>query len=76
MKTLIMSSLQSSELWNCIFGNDQLLSKCMVPDEIHPRLLKELTDIIMGLFPIIFQQSWKSGEVPVNWRLANAVPYL
>ncbi|GAB0179975.1 mitochondrial enolase superfamily member 1 [Grus japonensis] len=28
----------------------------------------------MGPLSIIFQWSWESGEVPVNWKLANVVP--
>ena len=41
---------------------------------IHPRVLKELADVIAGPLSIIFQQSWESGEVPVKWKLANVVP--
>lgn len=28
----------------------------------------------MGPLSIIFQQSWESGEVPVNWKLVNVAP--
>ncbi|KFP51778.1 RNA-directed DNA polymerase from mobile element jockey, partial [Cathartes aura] len=48
--------------------------KSMGSDGIHPRVLKELADVIAGLLSIIFQQSWESGEVPVDWKLANVVP--
>ena len=37
-------------------------------------MLKELADITMRPLSIIFQQSWKPGEVPVNWKLANILP--
>uniref|UniRef100_A0A8B9CM06 Reverse transcriptase domain-containing protein n=1 Tax=Anser brachyrhynchus TaxID=132585 RepID=A0A8B9CM06_9AVES len=40
-------------------------------DGIHPRVLRELADIIAGPLSIIFQRSWEPGEVPVNWKLAN-----
>lgn len=43
------------------------------PDGIHPRVLKDLADVIVGPLSIIFQWSWESGEVPVNWKLANVV---
>jgi len=43
-------------------------------DGIHPRVLRELADIIAGPLSIIFQWSWESGEVPVHWKLANVVP--
>ncbi|GAB0207044.1 mitochondrial enolase superfamily member 1 [Grus japonensis] len=47
--------------------------KPMGPNGIHPRVLKELDDVIAGPLSIIFQWSWESGEVPVNWKLANVV---
>uniref|UniRef100_A0A8B9T7L1 Reverse transcriptase domain-containing protein n=1 Tax=Anas platyrhynchos TaxID=8839 RepID=A0A8B9T7L1_ANAPL len=46
----------------------------MGPDGIHPRVLKELADVIAEPLSIIFQRSWESGEVPVDWKLANVVP--
>uniref|UniRef100_A0A8C0A0D2 Reverse transcriptase domain-containing protein n=1 Tax=Anas zonorhyncha TaxID=75864 RepID=A0A8C0A0D2_9AVES len=48
--------------------------KSMGPDGIHPRVLKELADVIAEPLSIIFQRSWESGEVPVDWKLANVVP--
>ena len=48
--------------------------KSMGPDAIQRRLLGELDDVIARPLPIIFQQSWKFGEIPVDWKLANAVP--
>ncbi|KAK4831728.1 hypothetical protein QYF61_018858 [Mycteria americana] len=38
---------------------------------IHPRLPKELANVIMGPLSMIFQQSWESGEFPVHWKLVN-----
>jgi len=46
----------------------------MGPNGIHPRVLKELANFIVKPLSIIFQRSWKSGEVSVNWKLANVVP--
>ncbi|KAK4807113.1 hypothetical protein QYF61_018454 [Mycteria americana] len=45
--------------------------KSMGPDGIHPRVLKELANVIVGPLSIIFQRSLESGEVPVDWKLAN-----
>uniref|UniRef100_A0A8D0DX11 Reverse transcriptase domain-containing protein n=1 Tax=Salvator merianae TaxID=96440 RepID=A0A8D0DX11_SALMN len=44
------------------------------PDELHPRVLKELADIIAEPLSVIFENSWITGEVPEDWRRANVVP--
>uniref|UniRef100_A0A8B9UU32 Reverse transcriptase domain-containing protein n=1 Tax=Anas zonorhyncha TaxID=75864 RepID=A0A8B9UU32_9AVES len=48
--------------------------KSMGPDGIHPRILRELAEELAKPLTIIYQQSWLSGEVPVDWRLANVTP--
>ncbi|KFV67126.1 hypothetical protein N307_07277, partial [Dryobates pubescens] len=48
--------------------------KSMGPDGIHPRVLRELADELAKLLSIIFQQSWLTGEVPEDWKLANVMP--
>ncbi|KAK4815580.1 hypothetical protein QYF61_004097 [Mycteria americana] len=48
--------------------------KSMEPDEIHLRVLKELADVLTKPLSIIYQQSWLTGEVPADWRLANVTP--
>ncbi|KAK4811010.1 hypothetical protein QYF61_015714 [Mycteria americana] len=48
--------------------------KSMGPDEIHLRVLKELADVLIKPLSIIYQQSWLTGEVPADWRLANVTP--
>ncbi|KAK4819929.1 LOW QUALITY PROTEIN: hypothetical protein QYF61_015304 [Mycteria americana] len=49
-------------------------NKSMGPDEIHLRVLKELADVLTKPLSIIYQQSWLTGEAPVDWRLANVTP--
>ncbi|KAK4831654.1 hypothetical protein QYF61_018621 [Mycteria americana] len=48
--------------------------KSMGPDGIHPRVLKELAEVLTKPLSIIYQQSWLTGEVPADWRLANVMP--
>ncbi|GAB0208240.1 mitochondrial enolase superfamily member 1 [Grus japonensis] len=48
--------------------------KSMGPDGIHPRVLRELAEQIAKPLSIIYQQSWLTGEVPDDWRLADVMP--
>ena len=48
--------------------------KSMGPDRIHPRVLRELAEVLTKPLSIIYQQSWLTGEVPVDWRLAKVTP--
>ncbi|CAM4525312.1 unnamed protein product [Lepidochelys kempii] len=48
--------------------------KSMGPDELHLRVLKELGDVIAEPLAIIFENSWRLGEVPDNRKKANVVP--
>ena len=40
-------------------------------DEIHPKLLKELSDKIAKPLAMLFQNSLEKGVVPADWRNAN-----
>ncbi|KFP58288.1 RNA-directed DNA polymerase from mobile element jockey, partial [Cathartes aura] len=50
------------------------IHKSMGPDGMHPRGLRDLADVITRPLLIIFDQSWRLGEVPEDWRKANVPP--
>ena len=50
--------------------------KSMGLDDIHPRVLKEMADVVAELLSIIFEKSWLSGEVPGDWKRETFLPFL
>ncbi|CAM5153463.1 unnamed protein product [Eretmochelys imbricata] len=48
--------------------------KSMGPDELHLRVLKELAAVIPEPLAIIFENLWRTGEVPDDFKKANVVP--
>ena len=49
-------------------------SKALGPDELHPKVLKELVSELDPMFAHLFQQSVDTGEIPKEWSLANIFP--
>ncbi|PKU31493.1 rna-directed dna polymerase from mobile element hypothetical protein [Limosa lapponica baueri] len=58
--------------------NDLLLHlnphKSMGLNWIHASVLRELVGELTKPLSIIYQQSWSTGEVPDDWRVANVMP--
>ena len=62
-----------------IEGVDKLLqglsqNKASGPDEISPKILKELHHEIAPILTLIFNLSLETGVVPIDWRTADVVP--
>ena len=60
-------------------GVHKLLSKlnphkAMGPDQLHPKILKQLATTVAPILQIIFQKSIDSGKVPSDWKKANVSP--
>ncbi|RMB89237.1 hypothetical protein DUI87_34386 [Hirundo rustica rustica] len=66
---LIIQEEAVRELLTCLD-----IHKSMRPDRIHPRVMRELADELAKPLSIIYQESWLTGEVPDDWKLANETP--
>ncbi|RMC05539.1 hypothetical protein DUI87_18735 [Hirundo rustica rustica] len=66
---LIIQENAVRELLRCLD-----IHKSMGPDGVHPRVMRELADELGKPLSVIYQQSWLTGEVPDDWKLANVTP--
>ncbi|RMC20251.1 hypothetical protein DUI87_01097 [Hirundo rustica rustica] len=66
---LIIEEVAVRELLKCLD-----IHKSMGPDGIHARVMRELADELAKPLSIIYHQSWLTGEVPDDWKLANVTP--
>jgi hypothetical protein len=49
-------------------------NKACGPDELRPKILKELASPLAPILASIFNKSINSGSVPNDWKLANITP--
>ena len=45
--------------------------KSMGPDDMQPRALKKLADVVAELLSIVFEKWWLLGEVARDWNKGN-----
>ena len=48
--------------------------KSVGPDDLHPRVLKELAEVFASPLAWLYEHSWCSGEVLEDWKRATMVP--
>ncbi|CAM5140018.1 unnamed protein product [Natator depressus] len=65
-------SVEKEVIWDNLEKLDE--HKSMGPDALHPRVLKELADVIAEPLAIIFENLWRSGDILDDWKKANVVP--
>ncbi|CAJ0939154.1 unnamed protein product [Ranitomeya imitator] len=69
---LRVTNLTQEEVRNRL--NKIKIDKSPGPDGIHPRVLRELSNVIDKPLFLIFSDSIVTGSVPQDWRIANVVP--
>ncbi|GAB0204878.1 mitochondrial enolase superfamily member 1 [Grus japonensis] len=70
---LVTEDTEKTELLSAAFAS-VFTSLLLRPALRNPRPWRDLADVIAKPPPIIFESSWRTGEVPVGWRKANVTP--
>ena len=71
--TKLLKALNPSK---AVFMTSLSPSKALGPDELPPRVLKELATELGPVFAHLFQKSLDTGEIPNEWSLTSICPLL
>ena len=53
---------------------DLNIDKFMGPNEMHPRVLRTLADVVAKPLSLVLKKSWQTGEVTVDGKKGSIVP--
>ena len=73
---------EGQECIECDFTKEEVIhllktikpNKAPGPDDIYPKILVECAEELGDVVLTIFRSSFNSGQVPVDWKLANVTP--
>ena len=49
-------------------------NKSCGPDDVHPRMMQELVNIISDPITILLKKTLDCGNIPADWSRANVTP--
>ncbi|KFW12230.1 hypothetical protein N326_04041, partial [Eurypyga helias] len=58
----------------CDHLRNRNIHKFMGSHKMCPRVLRELADVVAKPLSMISEKSWKSGELPGDWKKGNIAP--